>query len=349
MSELTRLLGVQYPIVQAPMAGGVTTPAMVAEVSSAGALGSVGAAYLSPQEIDEFCAEVRARTAAPFGLNLFAPLAPQPSDPEVLAETAPILDAFRAELGLSAPPAPRTPPSFEAQFEAALRCRPAVFSFAFGLLPKEAMRALRAQSCVIVGTATTVDEAIALEEAGVDVICAQGAEAGGHRGTFLGTFEDGLVGTMALVPQVVARVRVPVLAAGGIMDGRGIAAAMALGAAGAQLGTAFMCCPEASTPAPHRAALRSEAARRTVVTRAFSGRAARGIRNRFSDAFEGRRVPSFPEHQGRTSDIRAAATRQGRTDIMQLWAGQGAPLVREMPARELVEALVREMQASMAR
>ncbi|MGK3965363.1 NAD(P)H-dependent flavin oxidoreductase [Sorangium sp. So ce118] len=345
MRELSRLLRLRHPIVQAPMAGGITTPELVAEVSGAGALGSIGAAYLAPPQIEALCAAVRARTSAPFAVNLFAPGAPEPSSPEVAAGVAPVLDAFRAELGL---PRGEDPPAvdglFEAQLEAVLRCRPAVFSFTFGLLAPKHLRALRAASIVVIGTATTVEEAALLEEAGVDAISAQGAEAGAHRGTFAGAFEDALVGTMALVPQVVARVRVPVLAAGGIMDGRGVAAALALGAAGAQLGTAFLGCPEAGISPAYRAALRSDAARRTVVTRAFTGRPGRAIRNRFTDAFEGRTPPPFPEHHRRTLDLRAAAARQGRTDLMLLWAGQGAPLVREMPARELVETLAREMR-----
>ncbi|XXX79968.1 nitronate monooxygenase [Sorangium sp. So ce134] len=347
MSKLASLLGIRHPIVQAPMAGGITTPELVAEVSSAGALGSVGAAYMAPQAIEAICAEIRARTSAPFAVNLFAPQPRQASSPEVAAETAPVLEAFRAELGLSGgTEPPHVQGLFEAQLDAVLRCRPAVFSFTFGLLAPEHLRALRAASIVVIGTATTVDEAVLLQEAGVDAISAQGAEAGAHRGTFHGSFEDGLVGTMALVPQVAAHVRVPVLAAGGIMDGRGIAAARALGAAGVQLGTAFLGCPEAGISPAYRAALRSDAALRTVVTRAFTGRPGRAIRNRFTDGFEGRRTPPFPEHHRRTLDLRAAAARQGRTDLMLLWAGQGAPLVREMRARELVETLAREMRES---
>lgn len=347
MSELLNLFGIRHPIVQAPMAGGLVTAELVAEVSSAGALGSIGAAYMAPAEIDAIVADVRARTSAPFAVNLFAPVTPEPSSPTVIEQAEALLDTFRAEIGIHTRPSAQAaqapaPNAFDAQFEATLRCRPAVFSFTLGLLSQDHMRALRERSIVIVGTATTVDEAAALEDAGVDVISAQGAEAGGHRGTFLGSFEDGLVGTMTLVPQVVARVRVPVLAAGGIMDGRGVAAALALGASGAQIGTAFLGCPEAGTPPPYRAALASDAARRTVITRAFSGRPARALRNRFTDAFERLAVPAFPEHQSRTRELRAAAVKQGRADLMQIFTGQGAPLMRALPARELVETLVRE-------
>jgi nitronate monooxygenase len=344
MTDITDVLGARFPIIQAPMAGGPNTAALVCEVSRAGGLGSIAAAYLSAQEIDEQLAEVRAKLDAPFAINLFAPVHVEPATPEVAADANRILNAFRTELGLplDVRPAP-VADRFDAQLEAVLRGRPRVFSFTFGCLAREAIRALHDRSIVVVGTATTVEEAMVLEEAGVDAVCAQGAEAGGHRGTFLGRFEDALIGTMTLVSQVVRAVRVPVVAAGGIMDGRGIAAAMSLGASAAQLGTAFLDCPEAGTPPAHRQALVSDAARRTVITRAFSGRAARGIRNRVTDAFEGRAVPPFPEHQERTRELRATAARLGRSDLMQLWAGQGAPLVRHLPAAELVGALVREM------
>jgi nitronate monooxygenase len=223
-----------------------------------------------------------------------------------------------------------------------IRARPAVFSFTFGMPTRAELDDVRGAGIYTIGTATTVAEAEALERLGVDAICAQGAEAGGHRGTFLGRFEDALVGTMALVPQLVRAVRVPVLAAGGIMDGAGLRAALALGAAGAQLGTAFLDCPEAGTAAAHRRALASEAARVTSVTRAFSGRPARGIRNRFVELFERVEPAPFPQQQALCADIRAAAAAAGRTDLMQMWAGQTASLIRSLPAAELVERLAVE-------
>jgi len=177
---------------------------------------------------------------------------------------------------------------------------------------------------------------------GVDAICAQGSEAGGHRGTFLGRVDEALVGTMALTRQLVARLPLPIVAAGGIMDGAGIRAALALGASAVQLGTAFMLCPEAGTHPAHRAALQSPAARHTVVTRAFSGRAARGIANRFTQLFDAVEAAPFPQQQSLTADVRAAAAKQARTDLMQLWAGTGAPLLRALPAGELVRTLVAE-------
>lgn len=345
VSPLLQRLGIERPIVQAPMAGGPVTPELAAAVSNAGGMGSLGCAYLGADEIEARVARLRALTARPFAINLFI-RADEADDDAAAARVAPLLAGFRRELGLPDAAAPaRATASFEAQLEAVLRARPRVFSFTFGVPAREVLEALRARDILVVGTATTVDEAEALAVLGVDALCAQGAEAGGHRGTFLGAVDDALVGTLALVPQIVARVRVPVIAAGGIMDGRALGAVLALGAEAAQLGTAFLLCPEAGTPPAHRAALASPAARRTVVTRAFSGRAARGIRNRFSDAFAAVEPAPFPQQQRLTAELRAAAARAGRVDLMQLWAGQGAPLARALPAAELVETLMRELSA----
>lgn len=223
-----------------------------------------------------------------------------------------------------------------------MRARPRVFSFTFGAPSAAQIAEVRAAGIFVVGTATTLEEAEALAALGADAVCAQGSEAGGHRGTFIGRAEDALVGTLALTRLVAARVRVPVLAAGGIMDGAGIRAALALGAEAVQLGTAFMLCPEAGTHPAHRTELASAAGRTTVVTRAFSGRAARGVRNRFTDAFERVDAAPFPQQQGLTAELRAAAVALGRADLMQLWAGQGAPLARAMPAAALLRALADE-------
>ena len=350
MAELSDRLDIALPIIQAPMAGGPDSPALAAAVSNAGGLGSLGCAYLSAAKIEELAADVRARTDKPFALNLFVrpgdaagDATAQQREALARARVVPRLRTLRGELGLTGDPSPgRAIDAYGVQLEAVLRVAPAVFSFTFGMPSEQEIAAVRARGIVSVGTATTVDEAEALAELGVDAICAQGAEAGGHRGTFLGRFEDALVGTMALVPQIAKRVRVPVIAAGGIVDGAGIRAALALGAAAVQIGTAFMVCPEAGTPPAHRQALMSEQARRTVVTRAFSGRHARGIRNRMTDLFETVEPAGFPVQQQLTAELRAAATSAGRTDLMQLWAGQGAPLVRAMPAGELVATLAEE-------
>lgn len=348
-ARLCQLLGVRHPIVQAPMANYVTTPELVAAVSESGALGSVGAPYYSAEEITKAAEAIRERTAKPFALNLFIPIpARAPSDVE-LESVRPILNAFRTELGLPSDPEPKASrDAFDAQFEAVLRARPPVFSFTMGILDRDRLRALHGERIVTIGTATTPDEAVALEEASIDVVCAQGAEAGGHRGTFLVPTEEGLWGVTTLVQQIARRVRIPVLAAGGIMDGRGIAAALAAGASGVQLGTAFLTCPEAGTASAHKAALHSEAARRTVLTKAFSGRHGRALANRYTEALAGVALPPFPAMLGVTSDVRSTASKEGRSDLMQMWAGQGAPLVRDLPAAKLVAALVEETRAALA-
>jgi nitronate monooxygenase len=342
MDTLLGRIGVSLPIVQAPMAGGTDTAELASAVSEAGGLGSLGCGYLLPDAIDALVARARRLSSKPFALNLFV-REPVADDDAAVARVAPMLAGFRRELGLPVEAkAPAPPPSFPAQLDAVLRARPSVFSFTFGVPTPAQVAALRSSGIVVIGTATSLDEGEALEALGVDAVCAQGSEAGGHRGTFLGRVEDSLIGTTALTRQLVAHLRLPVIAAGGIMDGAGIRAALALGAAAVQLGTAFMLCPEAGTHPVHRAQLASPVSRKTVVTRAFSGREARGIRNRFTDAFEGAAVAPFPQQQGLTAELRAAAAAQGRADLMQLWSGQGAALARAEPAGALLRMLASE-------
>ncbi len=342
-TSVARLLGTPYPIVQAPMAGGFTTPELVAAVSNAGALGSLGGAVLPPDDLRDAIAAIRRLTDRPFAVNLFAPLPPPEVDADAVAAMQAVLAPFRADLGLpEAPDAPSPPPPglVDAQLEVVAEARVPVFSFTFGTLPFDAVREA---GSVILGTATTVAEAVELERLGVDAIVAQSGEAGGHRGTFRGPFDDATVGGVALVPRIVDRVSVPVLLAGGIMDGRGIAAALALGAEGVQLGTAFLGCPEGGTAALLREAL-AGAADATVVTRAYSGRHARLVRTRLVDAIADAAVdpPPFPIQALLTADLRAAALAAGRADLLLVLAGQGSASIRELPAAELVETLVRE-------
>jgi nitronate monooxygenase len=312
-------------------------------VGKAGALGFIGAAYLTPAQIAESARAVRERTDRPFGINLFAPQ-PAPSGVDARAAVARVAPYF-AELGLEPPSAPAMAPvTFGDQLDVALDSSAAAFSFTFGALPDEAIAAIKARGMYVLGTATTVDEALTLERAGVDAIVAQGSEAGGHRGTFGGDFQAALVGLVALVPQVVDAVRVPVIASGGVMDGRGIAAALTLGAAAVQMGTAFLTCDEAGIPDAYKEAILGAHEDGTRLTRAFSGRLARGIVNRFLTEVEGDSpaILPFPLQNTLTRPLRAAAAKAGRAEFLSLWAGQGVRLARRQSASELVARLARE-------
>ncbi len=340
-ARLCSLLRIEHPLICAPMAGGPSTPALAAEVSRAGGMGFLGCAYSTPEEILAWGREVRARTDRPFGLNVFAdvPEAP-PADPAAMLE---LLRPIHAELGLP-PPEPPSPArrSLDAQLEAILQSGATAFSVTFGMLSTSQMDRLKRGGLLRMGTASTVEEARRLEAAGFEAIIAQGSEAGGNRSTFVGSFERGLVGTMALVPQVADAVSVPVVAAGGIMDGRGWVAAEALGAAGVQLGTAFLAADECGAIPAYKEAVLAATDDGTAVTRAFSGRPARGLVNRFITAAEERSgsILPFPDQNAVTRPMRTAASRAGRAELLSLWAGQAARLARRGPAAEIVRWLV---------
>jgi nitronate monooxygenase len=341
-------IGVKHPVIQAPMGGAnATPPALVAAVSAAGALGFVGAAYMSPDQIARECAAIAALTSRPFGVNLFAPT-PVPALPADITVALERLAPFHAELSLPAPSAPLPPSfSFDDQLEAVLDCGATAFSFTFGLLPSHAADRIKSRGILLIGTATTVEEAVTLQETGVDAVVAQGSEAGAHRGTFIGSFESAMVGTMSLVPQIVDAVSVPVIASGGIMDGRGIAAALSLGASAVQMGTAFLVTDECGVAESYKQAVLSARAEATRVTRAFSGRPARGIENRAMREIEGdgaSAILPYPYQNSLTRQMRNAAAQQNRAEFLSLWAGQGASLARRMPAAELVATLTRELE-----
>ena len=350
---LMRRLKLSHPIIQAPLAGGGDTPELVAAVCEAGALGFIGAAYLSPPQITATSRAVKARTVRPFGINLFAPqpAADAPKDPRpALERVAP----YHVELGLLPPAIPALAgDSFGDQLAAAIESGASVFSFTLGILPDSAIEAIKRRGMFLIGTATTVEEAIALEKAGVDAVVTQGSEAGGHRATFAADFDAAMVGTMALVPQVVDAVTVPVIASGGIMDGRGIAAAMALGAGAVQMGTAFLTCDEAGVPGAYKAAILAAREHQTRLTRAFSGRPARGIINRFMTEMDGadsaQAILPFPLQNALTRALRSAAAKHGRAEYLSLWAGQGLRLSRHQSAARLIARLAGETEAAIHR
>lgn len=341
----------RHAIVQAPMAGGATTPAMVVATCRAGALGSIAAAYLSAEQIAQQAAEVRSATDRAFAVNLFAPV-PVPGLPaDALDPALEYLAGFHERLGLPRPQVePRAQEELEPRLMAALDSGAGALSFTFGLLPAWAVDAAKERGVALIGTATTVEEAVALERSGVDAVVAQGSEAGGHRGTFMGEFRDALIGTIALVPQVVDAVSVPVIASGGIGDGRGLAAALTLGASAAQLGTVFLTTVESGITEAHRdAILRRD--RATRVTRAFSGRPARGLVNEFMTGAEGNAgaILPFPHQNALTRTMRKAAGRDGDAELLSLWAGQAYPLCRREGAGETVERISAEARAVLGR
>jgi nitronate monooxygenase len=330
------------------MAGGPATPELVAAVSNAGGLGSLGAAYQRPVEITESIVRVRALTGRPFNVNLFAGGydATARADPALMLE---VLAEIHEELGLPPPVLPVLPPDpFPAQLEAVLEARPDVFSFTFGMPPARALKRLAERGIATIGTATTVAEARLLEEAGVDAIVAQGAEAGGHRGTFAGPFEAAMVPTFYLVQEMAGAVTAPVIASGGLMDGRDIAQAMARGASAAQLGTAFLACPESGAAQVYKEAILAAAADTTVVARAFSGRPARGLANAFVARLRGKEdaILPYPFQNALTRPMRGAAAKRGKAGFLSLWAGTGVARARALPAGELVRRLVEEMSAA---
>jgi nitronate monooxygenase len=345
VTAITDLFGIRHPVLQAPMAS-AATPELAAAVSAAGGLGALGSAVLPVDELREQVDALRSRTEAPFHLNFFCH-APAESTDELTQRARDRVAPLYAERGLSEPPQPDADETRfdDARLAAVLELRPAVVSFHFGLPDEAAVAAVRDAGMRVIASATTVAEAVRLEQLGVDAVIAQGAEAGGHRGSFLVDGDDGPVGTLALVPQVVDAIGVPVIAAGGIADGRGLAAVLALGAGAAQIGTAFLACPESGIHPAHREAVLATAADATTLTRAFTGRPARAVRNRLSDALSGDEVLPFPLQRSLTGPLAEGADPE---QVLAMWLGQSAPLASERPAAELVEAVVEDAERVLA-
>jgi len=342
-NRLSQLLGIDIPIVLAPF-GGLSSVELTATVSRLGGLGSYGLYGYEPDRIRETVAAIRAETDRPFALNLWLPtgdeVEPDPGEFERYASTlAPLFE----RLGLPLPECPdHFLPSFEDQIEAALDLVPAAVSFVFGIPPAEVIAEAHRRGTKVVGTATTVAEAVALDRGGVDAIAATGAEGAGHRVSFLETAEDSLVGTIALVPQVADAVEVPVIAAGGIADRRGVAAAFALGAEGVQVGTAFLRTRQSAANDSYRAAIDATPAHGTVLTRAMSGRLSRGAPNEATRAIEAEEeIAPFPAQNWLTGQFRKEAAARDRGELMSLWIGQAAGCARFEDAEALFAELAR--------
>ncbi len=347
-SELTARLGLKHPIILAPLGGGPSTPELVAAVSNAGGLGFLGAPYLTPEQISDAIRRIRALTSQPFGANLFAggwSLQP-PTDPRPMLD---LLARFHERLGIPPPSVPAVPPDpFPKQLEVVLDERPAAFSFTFGVPPPDALLRLRSRGILSFGTATTVDEAKILARAGVDGVVAQGAEAGGHRGTFAARTEEALTPTLRLVAELQRVVSLPIIATGGIMEGREIYTALQAGAAAAQLGTAFLACPESGASLAYKHAIITAGRDRTVLTRAFSGRWARGLANEFTAAVDAQpdAILPYPLQNQLTRAMRLAAGQKGEAECLSLWVGQGVARVRQLAAGELVRVLAEELRGA---
>ena len=345
---LIDLLGIEHPIIQAPMAG-ASTAALAATVSNAGALGGFGGTDASPDELREVIRAIRRNTNKPFIINLYLDRTGHyVLDIEHKAALKAALAPAHAELHAGEVPDPIDPfGNFDSQIAVVLEERVPVFSSHFGAPDATVMRALKANGTRVIVTATTVEEARQLESVGVDAIIAQGSEAGGHRGTFAAPAAEAQIGTMALIPQIADAVSVPVIAAGGIMDGRGIAAALMLGASGVQMGTAFVPCPETAVNPAYVQRLLAAAAGDVVLTEVVSGRPMRLLRNRLVDLLEENRAHrlAFPEQLSMTRNLRKVASSIRNAEFLSMWAGQGVTLTRAMPAAELVALLVAETQS----
>jgi nitronate monooxygenase len=347
-NRLTSRLGLQYPIIQGPL-GGLSSQRLTAAVSNYGGLGSFGAHGYKPEAIRKVIREIKSLTAKPFAMNLWVSMedegASSSTEEAFHRSFEPLAKHIESVGGEKPSYRPYEPIRFEDQVQVLLDEGISAFSFIYGIPSGPILDEFRRKGVVLIGTATTVDEAIALEQAGVDVIAASGFESGGHRGSFLRPSEDSLTGTMALTPQVVDAVKVPVVAAGGIADARGVVAAFALGAEGVQLGTAFLACEESGANALHRSALLRGQAKHTALTRGFTGRLARGIKNRLLDELNQKDIEilPYPLQRALVRNLSIPAEKAGRSELLPLWAGQSANLSRYTDVSALLDTLVREI------
>jgi nitronate monooxygenase len=348
-TSVSELLKIEYPIIQAPMAGGITTPELVGAVSEFGALGSVGAGYLTSVQLDEQIKEIKARTSKPFNVNLFVPEDQVSFSIEDVLRMSAVLKKMNMPLQDFSFTNEANHINYEKQLEVILQNDVPICSFTFGIPSKEVITELKKEGRIVIGTATTVEEALLFEEWGADIIVAQGNEAGGHRGTFKGSAKsDACIGTMALVPQAADAVDIPIIAAGGIADARGIAAALVLGAKGVQLGSVFIPCLESGAASAYKSKIINSNENDTILTKAFSGKYARGITNDFIQhmkPYENLLLP-YPVQNEVTKPLRIKAAKEQNPQNMSLWAGQGLRMINDsFSAKELLTKLIAEVNA----
>ncbi|MCF2493146.1 NAD(P)H-dependent flavin oxidoreductase [Dyadobacter chenhuakuii] len=346
-TRITELLGIQYPILQGPMGGGFSNAALTAAVSNAGGLGSFGAYTLTPEQILAVDKEIKSKTNKPYNINLWVSDVDQSLEnfpAEKLEKVKQLFKPYFDSLGIPLPDLDTNIPSkFLKQVEAVFEARPAVFSFIFGIPSKDILDEACKMGIKTVGAATTLDEALALEQAGVDAIVASGFEAGGHRPSFLKPAPESLTGTFALIQHLKAKIKTPIIAAGGIADGAGIRAALTLGANAAQLGTAFLVTDESNATPAHRAMLLSDESRYTVLSKSLTGRMGRMIRNRVTEEVPyATEVLPFPLQSRFMGPLREAALAQGRTDLSIFWSGQNAVNLKPGSAEQLMQSLINE-------
>jgi nitronate monooxygenase len=347
-TKASALLGIQYPILQGPFGGNLSSVELTAAVSNAGGLGGYGAYTMSPQEIYEADKQIKAATNKPYNLNLWvsdSDMDPSGITDEQYNKAKEVFKPYFDEVGI---PLPEKPASFQSRFENQLEVildvRPKVFSFMFGVPSADVLEQCKKMGIVTVGAATTLDEAIFLENSGVDMIIASGFEAGGHRPSFLASAESSLTGTFVLLQLIREKVKIPVIAAGGIANGKGVAAALALGASAAQIGTAFLACDESNALPIHKQMLFSDAAKYTTLSRAYTGRLGRGIISRIAKEIIGKEtnVLPFPLQTTFISPLRKAALDQQKWDMILFWGGQIAPILKHTKADELMRSLIEE-------
>ncbi len=344
-TQFLKLTGTEVPIIQAPMAGGPSSPALVSAVSNAGGLGSIGGGYLSPESLKAQILEVKSTTDKPFGVNLFIT---DPGKKEIPpgGQVAKLINDYADELGVELTGEVVPFPDFDEQIEVILENNIKVFSFTFGVPEKKYIERLKLNNTLVIGTATSVSEAVLLNKAGCDAVVAQGFEAGGHRGSFENKNNIPLVGGITLLPQIADAIDIPLIASGGIMDGRGMYASFALGASAVQLGTAFLTCDEAEVNQSWIDLIKDSKDTSSALNNAFTGKFARGLNNRFMKELKRYEdeIPEYPIQHQLTRELRARAKEMNNTDFMSFWAGQGSPMNRSTTAEKLIKILIEEYQ-----